>query len=264
MRPNKQFMLVRIDKQQQAVLREKTKGGIFIPEKYLYMKYNLQYGEIISIGEKVHRIFPEAQPGDMAIFHHFVESQPHLMVSRENNGDELRLVRVDPDVITFQLFGIITKAGELIPFQDYIFLDPEVKTIKKKGLTLDSSGLIVGESMWDDDDFLLREIARLNTEIKWIAETFDGLDSVLDWKKVDEIEKDIKGKKEQIQQMTAYMNRFVLGKATVLHVHPKTEKENRIKPGFKHVVAKKELYPIYFAGNEFKIANKNMILGIYR
>jgi len=52
-----------------------TDSGMVIPENWLYMKYNLQYGEILEMGEIAKGYHPELNIGDTIIIHHSVESQ---------------------------------------------------------------------------------------------------------------------------------------------------------------------------------------------
>lgn len=101
-----------------------------IDQRYIYMQRNLQYGEIIAVGKSVSKHSPEIVPGHIALFHHSVEHNNMYLAGTDNNGDEYRIVSSIPHVqdpfMTNMLYGVITPAGEIIPFDDYLFCDINV------------------------------------------------------------------------------------------------------------------------------------------
>ncbi len=93
----------------------------------VHMTRNLQYGEIVSIGEPAKINFPEAAEGDILIFHHSVEHKPNpggdrnyyvpSLLGIEEDGNELYSVSCD-----YQTFGVLKLSMKtIIPFKGKIF-----------------------------------------------------------------------------------------------------------------------------------------------
>lgn len=131
MRAAPPYILIRIDRQLQKDKKERL-GAIILAPDHTYMQYNMQCGEIIDIGERAARDFPEAKIGDTAIIHHFVEGED------DNDSKENYLVETDETynyyVVTpckipgknVDIYGV-WDGEKIIPHKDYIFLSPDPK-----------------------------------------------------------------------------------------------------------------------------------------
>lgn len=131
MRAAPPYILIRIDRQLQKDKKERL-GAIILAPDHTYMQYNMQCGEIIDIGERAARDFPEAKIGDTAIVHHFVEGED------DNDSKENYLVETDETynyyVVTpckipgknVDIYGV-WDGEKIIPHKDYIFLSPDPK-----------------------------------------------------------------------------------------------------------------------------------------
>lgn len=92
---------------------------IQVPPEYEYMLYNLQYGEIMSIGPETDR--EEIQVGRTALFHHRVESDADALLEEFENGDQLRWFPTHGANHSYQYYGTIDETGKLHPAREYIF-----------------------------------------------------------------------------------------------------------------------------------------------
>jgi co-chaperonin GroES (HSP10) len=115
---------VRIDKSKQLRKKE-LNHGLIVPPAFEYMIYNLQYGQITSVGDGVKD--PDVRVGRTAILHHTVEDRDQNLFHIEADRNELRIVRVTKDKQSFQLFGVLDEEGNIIPYDDFIFVHPEDK-----------------------------------------------------------------------------------------------------------------------------------------
>lgn len=138
-------IIVKIDVGLQSIKRNTTASGIKISQLFSFMLYNLQYGEVVEIGDEAAKHYPELKKGDTAILHHFIESQPYRLLKTEkgkhvNVAYEYRVINTfDPR--SREIFGKIKfynrskstgKADfHLVPFGENIFLDWEFSLMQK-------------------------------------------------------------------------------------------------------------------------------------
>ena len=124
LRPMPPFVLIKIYKDVQKARKEKI-GSLYYPPAYVFMKRNCQAGEIVSLGEKSMKDFPEAKAGHALICHHLVENHEksffvysdemfnyYLVTTVYYNGDRN---------LTFGIWD----GEKIIPNRDYIFLEVE-------------------------------------------------------------------------------------------------------------------------------------------
>lgn len=68
-------IIVKIDKVAQQRKRGQSDSGLLRSPLYEFMKFNLQYGEVLEIGDEAAKLYPEISVGDIAILHHTVEDK---------------------------------------------------------------------------------------------------------------------------------------------------------------------------------------------
>lgn len=158
-------IIVKIDKSKRDALQEKTETGIYLPQiqGFQAMKYNLQYGEVISIGQESQKRYPELQVGDTAILHHTVESQDHRVTKIEKNESgaityEYRIINT-ADNTNRDIFGKINlETGNILPFESFVFLEDNFNIV------------------WhDDNNFRLshyHDLESLNNRIKHLKDEY--------------------------------------------------------------------------------------------
>lgn len=121
------FFIVRIDRQKQRETRE-FDGFLANSPNYIYMQHEVQNGEIVSIGSKAQQAFPNANIGQILIFHHFVtgkgiedkEESPYIVFQDE----KYNYYNVTAETFNGERnmsYGI-WDGEKIIPHKDFIFL----------------------------------------------------------------------------------------------------------------------------------------------
>lgn len=239
---NKHFILVHIDKKKQLAKKEKM-GNIFIPPAYEYMLYNLQHGTIAQIGKKAGALFPEAEVGDLALFHHTVEHKPLRLAKVALNGDEYRLAHITDQDMNNQVYGVIKKDGRLIPMKPYLFIEPAINVFRKRPV---SNSLLIGkaanidEEMWDDDERLKLKLADNKKRIEELDKT---MWYEPDEKKKDDINRVLFALEMETEELSIFMQKPKLASATAAFIHPEVSKTTGVVSGDPVIVQKELLIP---------------------
>lgn len=250
--PNKNYVLVEIDKTAQKAKQEKTKSGIFLSPKYVFMKYNLQYGDVIAIGANVKKRFPQIEVGDIAIFNHKVEEVgSNLYVRTLDNGNEWRLVPDNEDLKNLQLYGIYKPdSGQIIPHPEYVFFKEKTEKLKQEVIT---SLLVPEEGMWEDKELLMGKQAEITREIEWRRQDLAGMHHDRDKHKITDTQRRLSALQSELARITAFMNAAQLVKGEVVYSPPHLAESGQVCPQDNFVLSKDEEYPLDFAGNNFLI-----------
>lgn len=133
MQPLPAYFMVKVNKQDQHERRQKD-GNWFNHPDHVFMQYEQQWGEVVSVGELAAKEFPEAVIGSTLIFHHFVTGKGEM----EDDGDNIFFIGeeegfryyVVPATYIYStgdknlVYGA-WNGSEIIPHKDYIFLQPE-------------------------------------------------------------------------------------------------------------------------------------------
>lgn len=133
-RPAKPYFLVRIAKKEQKERLQKT--GMFYNPVEVFMKRNMQSGEIVAIGEKAKEVFPEAKEGNILIFHHFVEgdteSRKDSLVFEDEDFNYYVISSYMQNGKDTECYGV-WDGHKITPHPDYIILQsaPPVKELPK-------------------------------------------------------------------------------------------------------------------------------------
>lgn len=264
-KPNKQYVFVEIDKEEQKRKQETftTKGGLalYLASQFIYMKHNLQYGPITAIGDNIKNLFPEIEIGDLGIFNHKVETGEHNLIETLANGNEIRAVKIDPTLKTELLYGII-KDGTLIPYPKYVFFNPEVKIIADDLLT---SLITTDAALWTNPDYLMQKQDELKKEFEARKEGITGLNPYIksDLIRIEENTKRLDEINAEMVRVTAFLNKAKLATGQVMYVHPCTSRIQNINPAQQCLVNPLDAYPIEIAGNEFKIYPHGYVIATF-
>lgn len=131
MRPAARYILIRINKSEQKDKKERL-GAIILAPDHTFMQYNMQCGEIIGIGERAERAFPEAKVGFTAIFHHFVEGESdqeateNYLVDSDETYNYYVITPCEVPGKNVDIYGV-WDGEKIIPHPSYIFLSPDPK-----------------------------------------------------------------------------------------------------------------------------------------
>ncbi len=257
-------VLVRIDKAAQKQKRNKI-GSIIIPEAYQYMIYNLQYGEIMDIGSKALKYFPELEVGDTALVHHAIEDGGSHLLDILPNGDELRWVNGinDMEVRNFQIFGIVKPNGIVIPSPVFIFLDKMVRPAKKN---IQSTLAAVDQEMWKEPERIRMLIEDIKQQEEWMAETFHHVRdrqfvSDEELRSFEEAEKAIISMRKERAMLTRALNNRSMYTAGVLHIHEQTAHRLGVFPGDRIMADKRAMYPLDVQEDQYLLIASDQLWG---
>lgn len=243
----KALMLVRINKAAQTKKRSMV-GSIHLHHEYVFMERNLQFGEIIQIGELAAKNYPMAAVGDEVAFHHTIEDDQYRVLDVADNGDELLYVYAGDQNDCYEIYGFFTQGGELIPSRHYVWLAPNVTRLKRKPI---SDTLILDTPMGDDWD----TPEQIQKRIDWIKEQREMLQpSISATRYPEDLQKEYDRRVEVINQMnklqeeggklTALLSKKKLGIGTTVAINSEIGREYpQLAPG-SSVIVNLPLYPL--------------------
>jgi hypothetical protein len=131
MKPYTPYFIIKVPKDQQRERREKI-GSIFLPPNFVWMRRNMQCGEVVGIGSDAAAVFPEVNMGDILVVHHFAEGQ--ATGSTKNSSEYL--VYSDDQYNHYLVTGMefngrrnetyaVWDGKTLIPHRDFLFVEIE-------------------------------------------------------------------------------------------------------------------------------------------
>jgi hypothetical protein len=182
-KPMPPYFLIRIKRADQKAKRESI-GAIKLSPKETFMIYNVQYGEILSIGKRAAAYFPEAKVGHTLICHHFVqdtddtEARVNHLVHQDSIYNYYVVTAYEIPGKGNETFGV-WDGHKIIPNKEYVFLEPEkpavkwgsndehinARTKKTKG------GLLVFKDWKEDKETLIERMGKLKAEISSLCKT---------------------------------------------------------------------------------------------
>ena len=266
-------IIVKINLAEQKQKRETTESGLILSPLYQYMLYNLQYGEVVEVGEKAAEFYPGVSEGDTVILHHFVESEEYRLIKREQGNHapiyEYRVINC-LDKGHREIFGRLLRkkafssganvwTTKVEPVNQNIFLKWDIELFHKR----DKSLSLVDLPGFDDCENLLdlkaeiesRKAAGVN-EYKskmggYIADInrYDGT-TESGQREVEKIHTKIANLRRDQEKAAAYVN------ANHLVICDQLWPKNS---AFRVVCTYKQLYAINILGNKWLIADKDFI-----
>lgn len=283
MTAGRNYIIVKIDKKAQKHKREQLPSGIFIPPDYAGMLYNLQYGEILSIGENAKITHPDAEIGDICLFKHTVEDDDTNLVKEEKEmfigpaGTEFRVTfehkvvlashRMNNDETlepSTEIYGIIKGDGTLIPTDNYVFLSPNVTVFRNKpkavGIIFDAT---YDDEMWGDPERIKIKLDELQVHIDSLKQSYPKfVQSSKDVDKGDEITRAIESIMREKEALTWELHRDKLCIATVQHINESTSRELcETYPGDQVLCLQNVLYALHIVEQRFLLIDKSCVYG---
>lgn len=217
------YAIIKINKQIQEDKKNKI-GRFYVPPSEVSMWYNVEWGEIVSIGARALRYFPQAKIGQNLIVHHFVQGDGDEE-SRINHliyeDDEFRYYAVTTRVLASDSFskrnetyGVDT-GNEIIPHPDFIFLEYHEETPKSRDeqLITTKSGLFLFEN-WTES----RESKAL--KLKELKDHNIELTKTTSKSKQREIKEAILRNEEEMDRIGKDMNFITFSKFRVAYANP--------------------------------------------
>lgn len=230
------------------------------------MRFNLQFGEIIMIGENAAKIFPEAVLGHNLLIHHSVEYKEraegdknwndwHLIESDQNF--EYRLVHAEKEVLGVWDMNESDISKSVIPFKDFIFCHSSY--VKSEFQFINGVWQpMVWEKSFDELteqlDELKAQIEELNTD-----SVMKQMDNEENYKQKGFIKKAIDSINKERADITRKMHQKRLVEVNVIFVNQLTNTEYSclIEPGDKILVDYFTLYPLDIYGTHYVLVRPN-------
>lgn len=257
--PNGHYILIRTSRQEE-IERKERKGSIYLPSSQIFMTRNLQHGEVVSIGEKAHKYFPEVKVGHTLLVHHFVQAE------NEQAAKDEHLVHQDEKynyyvVSVYQIAGKTAEAyaawdGEkLIPNPYYIFLefdppvsmDMDIDTMIAKSMQISKSGILTFNQWHETREDKEAKMAQLKMEIDGLSKS--GVNK-------SHIKEAIQEKEQKLERLSAEINGKYFGAFTVAAFHESLNEsfQNKMKVGsVVYVWTIAAQTTIEFFGKEYRV-----------
>ena len=143
--PRAPYFFIKINKGIQKDRKEKI-GSLYVHPDYVFMKRNMQCGEIVAIGTKAHEYFPEAKVGDVLIMHHMIEAAEKSYIIDSDETFNYYMVQAFEFPGERNMTYGVWNETEIIPNKDYIFLESEQLTTDLPDLEVQSN--LAGEGSW--------------------------------------------------------------------------------------------------------------------
>lgn len=239
---------------------------IVLPPHTIDFQYNLQIGEIISIGTIAGKEFPDALVGDILIFHHAVEHKPRTegdtlyndfhLIDTDPEGNEYRIVNY-----ATELFGVLKLADAVIvPYKKFIFCH---KSIAKSSMQKNKNGIWLPDAWEVTIEQQQEQIDELTAEITEImsSSVMNEQRTEQNYKKKEEIEKRVREVMAERAAISRKMNQKKLVELTVVFINPLTSEEvgTDINAGDKLLAEYNTLYPLDIYGQQYTLLRKDYI-----
>lgn len=255
MHVNSPYLLVNIDKAAQ-LKKQDALGSINLDPRYLFMLYNLQHAPILQISKSAQELFPQAEVGDIAIFHHSVESNPNFLVEYKENRDEVRVARITSEWMDNQVYGIVKDRGVLIPHPDWVFVHPKVSRLR----VLPESKVLAQMSadMYEDEDYLKNVLNELNNQKASLDQSFRfSTDIAMRQQLITQIDI-ITTEQNSISKL---INSSKVVKAQAMYIPENLQEEYEIAP-LQHIVVSdaNSIIPLMVDNKYFGLVMKDLIV----
>lgn len=245
------------------------KFEVVMPPHQVDFQSNLQFGEIVSAGSIAKEQFPEAQVGDILIFHHGVEHKPRTenepnyhdyhLIETDEGGDEYRVVN-----FTNELFGVLKlEEGIIIPYNKFVFCHFNIKKASiqksKSGLWLPDQWLLTSEEINQKLEKLKEDIASITSSTVMKQRTNNK-----NYKSQNEIKRAVDSINRERALLTKKMGQRQYVEVTVLFIHPDTNTElgTNIQAGDTILADYGTLYPLDMMGRQYTLVRKEYIEAI--
>ncbi len=258
-------IIVRIDKVAQQAKQATTDSGLLRSQLFLFMKANLQYGEVMEIGEEAQKFYPDMKVGDVAILHHSIEDKTGNYRIIRQEASKQNVLLYEHRIINAwetsnrEILGRIVNRKEMIvsPYGKSVFLnwdfDVMTKAVQSSLLFTDfETNLDKCHNLEDLSLTIDRQkktyIAKAQAKVKGTHKVLAATDPNFNRDEFDRRETAYKEAQADALKVASYLqaNHLVICK--------------RVDNGERVVLPYKELYPIEILGKRFLIGWSDYIL----
>ena len=179
--PMPAYFMVKVNIKKQAERKEKI-GMFYTSPEHQYMIYNTEWGEVVGIGTKANRDFPEVEIGDTLIYHHFVQNE-----SKEK-AKEKHLIHEDDEYYYYlvtsssfngrrnETYGVI-KGNTIIPHPDFIFLELDrpketyasIENFEGAKMSISKGGLLLFSQWESSEEEITDKMQKIKSETQNLA-----------------------------------------------------------------------------------------------
>ena len=217
------YFLIRVNIQEQKEKKEKI-GRFYTSPDHQYMIYNMEWGEVIGIGEKAHKDFPEVRVGDTLIYHHFVQNES------KKKAQEKHLIHEDETYYYYtvtsssfngrrnETYGAVIE-GEIVPHPDFVFLDVDAPkerhassdNFEKAKMSVSAGGILLFNEWQISEDEMSDKMQKLKAEASRMAK--NGMQK-------DGVAEAVLRKEEEMEMMSRELNKVKILPYILKYSHP--------------------------------------------
>lgn len=265
LKPMPPYILVRCNIEEQKNRKEK-KGMFYTAPDHQYMVYNMEWGEILAVGERAAKIFPYAKPGMTLIMHHFVQGKDkwdslaqHLI--HEDETYYYYVVTVERYMGRRNETYGVWDGEKIIPHPDFVFLEVE----KPADVYADPNDFINAATEKSKGGLLLFKEWKEGREAKEarIAAIKEEIDSLsLTGVNKPQIAAQIKRLEEEMTRISNEMNAVKYMPYTVMYANPVMSEwfDRPIKDGqILYIEERGAAKMISFKDKEYRIGTCNFV-----
>lgn len=165
---NKNYVLVRVSKVKQNEKRGKI-GSLHVPHQYAFMRYNLQQGEIVSVGRNIREYIHGIDEGDRLVFHHTIEGTLESQNKEQRQLTSRHVVDEDEEYTWYMvrkdlMYAAIKPNGVIVMASDYVFaiLAPDEEA--NRNLLTTPGGILIFKNFKEERTAIEDRINKLKTE----------------------------------------------------------------------------------------------------
>ena len=258
-------IIVRIDKMAQQAKQHQTDSGLLRSPLFLFMKFNLQYAEVLEIGEDAKPFYPGMNVGDTIIIHHSVEdrTQNYRVIKKEVSKHNIclyehRIINAF-DTSNREILGKLVNRDKIIvfPYGRSVFLEWNFDLLAKatvSSILIDDfeTNLDKCHNVDDLNNTVKSKkdiyVAKAQAKIRGYSKLLAGCDPREKKDEFDRFESQFKLAQAEALLVANHLN------ANHLVVCRKSDNGERV------VLPYKELYPIEILGKKFLVGWSDFVL----
>lgn len=239
-----------------------------IPDSMQDMRFNLQFGEIVCIGDNAAKNFPEAEMGDNLIVHHAVEYKEkatgdknwndwHLIEANEHF--EYRMAHSQKEVMGVWKIKETDMAKAIVPYHTYVFCHHAFKKSEfqfKNGIWVPDGWVKSSDDLNAELEELKAQIIELNT-----SSVMQERQSEKNADKQREIKTAIDNINLQRRDITKQLHRKHLVECRIIFINKNTNEfyKSDLVPGDTVMTDYYTLYPLDIFGTHYSLVRADQI-----
>lgn len=217
MRAARNRFIIRVDHKEQEARKELIPGtGIVIAETYTDLKFFLQAAPIVDMGEEAKAFFPDAEIGDVLIFHHIIEHEDGQRLLDKNEEYSLLYVNATVEDV-FGIQKIFDDHVQIIPHPGWVWCSK----IENQALSTITPDGVIQINLYQYEDSIRAMIDEKQSEIQnWSESMVTPM-----------IKEKIRMNQREMQQLNQELNKRRGKKTKIEFIHPTTTANTGLQQG---------------------------------